>query len=523
MDPIFNTQGMRPVVGTEFLLSRHLPKEVQGQFVYACVINMNGIPRFSVYDESAGFRGHRLMHSAGSEDPRTTGLGDPRTTVGGNGNGRELPDDLIASTDKNFRPVDPQIGPDGALWFGDWCNALIGHMQYSQRDPSRDHTRGRVYRLVYKGRPLVEPVTQHGKSELELLQQLREYEPRTRYRARRELYDRPAEAVRAAVTEWVSELKPSDPHYDRLRCEALWALQSHHIVDEELLRGVLSAKSPNARAAATHLVADERDFLPAALELLTARVRDDNPRVRLEAIRGLSFFPTMAAVDAALEVLNYPMDDWLDYTLEHTLCALEPVWGEAYRAGTLAAGNERAREFIAEYLARRRPGLVAEGHLKVLLNPESSDTARLRGLVALENLRGSDNNGEAVFRRVCASCHRADNFGYEFGPNLSDAGKRLTRRDLIESIIDPSKKVDPKYVTTTVTTVEGKVELGLVIKKTDESITLLTSEGKQKEIALNDIDEMEETNQSSMPENLASTLAPAEFLDVVEFLTEQKE
>jgi putative heme-binding domain-containing protein len=124
---------------------------------------------------------------------------------------------------------------------------------------------------------------------------------------------------------------------------------------------------------------------------------------------------------------------------------------------------------------------------------------------------------------VCANCHKARDVGYQFGPELTDAGKRLTRRELMESIIEPSKKVDAKYVTTTVTTVEGKIELGLVIKRTDDSITLLTSEGKQKEIARDDIDDMQETNQSSMPENLASTLAPAEFLDVIEFLTTLKE
>jgi putative heme-binding domain-containing protein len=478
---------------------------------------MNGIPRFAMYDESAGFRGHRRM--------RTSSELAARTTAGGNGDGdsQETPDDLITSTDKNFRPVDPQIGPDGALWFGDWCNALIGHMQYSQRDPSRDHERGRVYRLMYTRRPLIEPVTQQDKSEAELLEQLREYEPRTRSRARRELWARPAPAVRTAVSEWVSKLDPNDAQYDRLRCEALWVLQSHHAVDEALLQRVLAASSPDARAAATHLVADERNSLSGPLELLSKQVRDDHPRVRLEAIRGLSFFPTMAAVDAALKALDRPTDSWLEYTLEHTLAALEPVWGERYHSGELAAGSDRAQEFIREYLARRRPGLVAEGHLKILLNPESSDVARLRSYVALENLHGNDDHGEAVFRRVCASCHRADNFGYEFGPNLSDAGKRLTRRDLIESIIEPSKKVDTKYVTTTITTVEGKVELGLVIKKNDESITLLTSEGKPKEISLADIDELEETNQSSMPENLASTLAPAEFLDVVEFLTEQRQ
>ena len=175
MDPVFNNQGMRPCVGNEFLFTRQFPDNVQGQFIYSCVINMNGMPRFNIRDESAGYVGERIMQplSAGSKD------------------GKPLPDDLLVSTDKNFRPVDPQIGPDGALWFGDWCNALIGHMQYSQRDPNRDHTRGRIYRLVYTKNKLLEPVTQNGKSEAELLDQLREYELRTRYRARRELRDRP--------------------------------------------------------------------------------------------------------------------------------------------------------------------------------------------------------------------------------------------------------------------------------------------------------------------------------------------
>ncbi len=233
--------------------------------------------------------GHRLMRRGGDSG----------------GGRRRSADNLLESTDKNFRPVDLQIGPDGALWFGDWCNALIGHMQYSQRDPNRDHQHGRIYRLVYKDRPLIEPVTQHGKSEGELLEQLREYEPRTRYRARRELYDRPTEMVVRAVKQWVSALDASDPEYERLRCEALWVLQSHHAVDESLLEKVLQSKSPEARAAATHLVADEREYLPKAFDMLQRQVADEHPRVRLEAIRGLSFFPTMEAVDAALARSNH--------------------------------------------------------------------------------------------------------------------------------------------------------------------------------------------------------------------------
>lgn len=240
LNTIFNQEGMRPALGSEWLVSRHLPDHVQKQFTYAVVINMNGMPRFTVGDDGSGFKGERIK-------------------TGGK------PDDLIKSDDKHFRPADPQIGPDGALWFGDWANALIGHMQYSQRDPSRDHVRGRVYRLVAKDRPLLKPATQFGKSVPEILEQLREYEWRTRYRARRELRDRPTPEVKAALDTWLARLQKDDPAYDRLRTEALWILQSHHAVDAKLLEEVLSSKTPEARAAAVRILSDERDRFPEAL------------------------------------------------------------------------------------------------------------------------------------------------------------------------------------------------------------------------------------------------------------------
>jgi putative heme-binding domain-containing protein len=504
MDPIFNNQGMRPCVGSEFLWSRQFSDDVQGQFIYACVINMNGMPRFEIHDESAGFRGNRLMKSASDTK------------------GTEIPNDLLVSNDKNFRPIDPQIGPDGALWFGDWCNALIGHMQYSQRDPNRDHQRGRIYRLVYTKKPLLEPVTQSGKSESELLDQLRAYERRTRYRARRELRDRPTPVVVAAVKKWGAGLDENDPEYDRLRCEALWVLQGHHAVDKKLLNDVLHAKSYQARAAAMHIVADERDYLPSAEKLLAGGVRDEHPRVRLEAIRGLSFFPTLAAAKAALAALALPTDTWIDYTLEHTLAALEPAWNEAFQNGTLVAGNERAKTYIEGYIARRAPSLRAQAQIKLLINADIQFGKRTRAYQSLESLTGNVDNGSHIFGRVCASCHKLGKVGYTFGPELTDVGKRLSRHDIMESIIEPSKKVDPKYITTTILTTDGKPLIGFILKKTKDSITLLMAGGKQETIATADIDEMSETKQSSMPENLASTLAPAELLDVVEYLCTRK-
>jgi hypothetical protein len=232
--------------------------------------------------------------------------------------------------------------------------------------------------------------------------------------------------VVAAVERWVTSLDPGDPEYDRLRCEALWILQGHHAVDEQLLRSVLVSKSPDARAAATRIVADEREYLSAAFALLCDGVRDEHPRVRLESIRGLSFFSTMDSVETALTALELPLDSWLEYTLQHAIGALEPVWDKEFQAGTLAGGNSRAQEFVAAYVARRRPGLAAKRHLQVVLNPDSATEDRERGYATLEKLPGDRRNGRAVFRRVCATCHRVRDSGYEFGPDLTDVGKRLT-------------------------------------------------------------------------------------------------
>jgi putative heme-binding domain-containing protein len=158
----------------------------------------------------------------------------------------------------------------------------------------------------------------------------------------------------------------------------------------------------------------------------------------------------------------------------------------------------------------------------VLVNPEVSDAARLRAYIGVESLHGKAEGGEAVFKRVCAACHKIGDVGFSFGPDLSDAGKRLTRREIHEAILEPSKKVDPKYVATTVITVDGQTEIGLVVEKNDQSITMVGADGKSKVIPRDEIDELIETKQSSMPENLASTLAPSEFLDIIEFLSAQQ-
>lgn len=502
LNPVFDTEGMRPVVGSEYLRTRQFPDEVQDQFTYACVINTNGMPRWTISDDGAGYKGERVRH-----DPR-----DPQSAF-----------DLLKSTDKHFRPVDPQIGPDGALWFGDWANPLIGHMQYSQRDPNRDKRHGRIYRLVSRDRPLVTPETQAGKSTGEVLEQLESPEWRTRYRARAELQARPRAEVLAAAAGWLAERKASSlPRdvVDRLATEVLWLQQSFHAIDGSLLRGLLAAETPDARAAATRVVSDARGRIPEAEDLLVARATDPHPRVRTEAVRGLSFFPTAKAMAAVVAAANVePGDPYVAYTADAALGANLPVWKAAWEQGGLAERGSPAARIVESVLGLEQKAEELRPYLAVLLAEQTkSEEERNKAMQAITDVKdGNRDNGRAVFRRVCANCHKVGGEGSDLGPDMTLVGKRLPPLKLVESMVDPNAEVDPKYLSTLVVTDDGKSTTGLLVSETAEELVLFDGK-EQKHIPVDSIEERVKLKQSSMPEGLVATLSPTEFLDVIEYL-----
>ena len=492
--------GVRPNLGNEWLVSRALPDDMQKQFTYACVIQMNGLTRYKMRDDGAGFMGERTKADGKNYD------------------------DLIRSPDKHFRPGDPQIGPDGALYFVDWANALIGHMQYSQRDPSRDHVRGRIYRLVAKDKALVKPATQAGKSVAEILEQFREYEWRSRYRARRELHDRPAAEVLPALDTWVKALDPKDAAYDRLICEALWVQQGHHAINEEYLNIALNCQTFQARSAAVHILADERDRVPTALERFKKAALDEHPRVRTEAARALSFYNTADAMAAVVAITKKPMDNWVKYTVESALGANEAAWRPDYLAGRLTKDNPEAGRILDEIIKGSKTGGMASPWIKLLLsNEDKSKEERNKAMTALAGMKGNPSKGREVFQRNCVACHKVGaGEGNEYGPNLDKVAERSkTRVKLIESLIDPNAEVDAKYLSTKIERLSGGVVTGLVISEDKDKIVIF--DGKEKKtIMQDDVEKKTVLKQSSMPEGQAGTMAPVEFLDLVEYLASLK-
>jgi glucose/arabinose dehydrogenase/azurin len=312
---------VRPTAGVEFVSSRQFPDSAQGNFLINNVIGFHGIKQYKVAEEGSGFAATEI-------------------------------EPLLQSSDTNFRPVALRFGPDGALYVVDWFNPLIGHMQYSLRDARRDKTHGRVWRITAKGRPLAEWPRIHGESIESQLELLKAYPDRTRYLARLALREQPVDAVIPALRKWVAGLDPKDPDYQHQLVEALWVSQHHDVVDQPLLNRVLASPEFRARAAGVRVLHYWFDRVPDGMSILKRMVNDPAPRVRLEAVVALSFIPTTESADTALQVLDHPMDDYLQYALESATTTLEKCWKPTLTSAKPVGGdNPKAKAFLAERLA----------------------------------------------------------------------------------------------------------------------------------------------------------------------------
>ncbi|MCA9264045.1 MAG: HEAT repeat domain-containing protein [Planctomycetales bacterium] len=291
--PTFYPKRIRPLAGCALVSSRHFPPEVQGNFLVTNCIGERTVLNHTIREEGSGF--------VGEEVPA-----------------------IVSCEDGNFRPVDAQFAPDGSLYIVDWHNALIGHLQHNLRDPSRDHSHGRIWRVTYPARPLVSPPRIASAPIRDLLGLLKLPEDRTRYRARRELAERPTADVTEELSKWLESLDASDADHEHQRLEAMWVYQSHNVMEKELLKSLLEAKDHRARAAAVRVLSFYVGQIEEPVEWLRPRINDEHARVRLEAVRALSFLQGDDAIELALDVLNHPMDDYLQYTLDETMRVLEP-------------------------------------------------------------------------------------------------------------------------------------------------------------------------------------------------------
>jgi lysophospholipase L1-like esterase/glucose/arabinose dehydrogenase len=212
---------VRPVPACGVISSAHFPKENNGNFLICNSIGFLGLKQYSLADD-------------------------------GNGNrqGTAVDDLIVSPKDRNFRPTDIEIGDDGALYVSDWQNVIVGHMQHNVRDPNRNKTHGRVYRLTSKDRPLMKHVKIDGEPIRVLLDHLKNPTNVIRHRARIELSERKTENVIKETRKWLKQFDPKNKDHAHHMLEGLWVHQQHNSPNKELLEQVLSSPENHAKIAA---------------------------------------------------------------------------------------------------------------------------------------------------------------------------------------------------------------------------------------------------------------------------------
>ncbi|MDG1570838.1 GDSL-type esterase/lipase family protein [Robiginitalea sp. M366] len=339
-DLVPEAQKVRPTAGLEFVSSRHFPSEDQGDVLLCNSIGFLGIKQHQVLEDGTGYR-------------------------------LEFRQDLLQSSDRNFRPVDLEFAPDGSLYVVDWHNMLVGHMQHNARDPYRDHSHGRIYRITRTDRPTLEPAQIADAPVDRLLELLKAPEYRTRYRARRALRGFSAESVMPRLLEWLQDLDPKDPAAEHHRLEALWVSWGLNRVDRDLLATLLGSSDHRVRAAAVRAIRYNLHQLDDGFDLLQTAAADTHGRVRLEVLATASWLPEAQAQPLLNRLAQAGVDDWMN----------PPYLAVQHRLSGQPALEEKTKPAVPDQL-------------------KGTDSTRYLA-------------GREIYHRdgYCATCHQADGKG----------------------------------------------------------------------------------------------------------------
>src|SRR5260370_11920166 len=113
---------------------------------------------------------------------------------------------------------------------------------------------------------------------------------------------------------------------------------------------------------------------------------------------------------------------------------------------------------------------------------ESQRRKGLGGIVdgqSVLKLKGNVERGRQLFFNTpslqCTNCHRIDRTGGELGPDLTHIGKTYPRHELLEALVDPSKKIDPKFATHMIVAKNAQPFTALAIDTTKHQLPLTAS------------------------------------------------
>ncbi len=128
--------------------------------------------------------------------------------------------------------------------------------------------------------------------------------------------------------------------------------------------------------------------------------------------------------------------------------------------------------------------------------------------------------GQPVFEKLCAACHRFGDLGTDVGPDLTTLNSRFKKKDILESILWPSKIISDQYEAFLIETTGGDIITGAVVMEDDRRIVLRTAQDPDRpvQVAKSQIKTQQKSTVSLMPEELLTGLSHPEINALIAFL-----
>ncbi|MDG1893340.1 MAG: c-type cytochrome [Fuerstiella sp.] len=145
----------------------------------------------------------------------------------------------------------------------------------------------------------------------------------------------------------------------------------------------------------------------------------------------------------------------------------------------------------------------------------------IREYEAALSLPADVNEGQKIFERDCASCHRIGNVGHALGPDLASSPTH-DPQVLLTHILDPNRYLLPRYETYVLVDTNGRSHAGMITAQTATTLTLKQQENKTKTILRGTIDELTATGKSLMPEGFEKKISKQEMAALISFLQASK-
>ncbi|MCZ2343055.1 MAG: PQQ-dependent sugar dehydrogenase [Bacteroidales bacterium] len=221
--------------------------------------------------------------------------------------------------------------------------------------------------------------------------------------------------------------------------------------------------------------------------------------------------------------------------------AMKPKSSESPPTGTLAQQLERPGSALALAHALTRPECPAPFRQTVLAAAEKLAPGPVRDLFdgylpqdptrrklgpsprprAILTLSGDAARGRELLhsKRVqCLNCHQQEQKGTELGPKLDGLAKTRRKEELLESLLDPSRRVEPPYQAYQLLTLDGKSFVGLLVKRNNHEIILKDHQNKTIVVQADNVDEFRPARESLMPTGQLADLTAQEAADLLEWL-----